>query len=821
MDKGIEFLYKVYNNLHMKSEVLNKNPNSRPQERIQLYIDRLEDTHGRFRNDERAYSRLKTLYYNKYIIKEEDIPESYFDFQDELALNRGYGHNAIDRIGTISTIINDQKETLEKWIDYFVCKDSDVYPMWLKYWAFQGMLTLGTYNKGTEKFSKRSKGTIAPFIDLNREALAKSLDLIIQLNEGKLELEDKDLENLVEAGSFSKIYPHVLTQLMRKSININRENTKGVWVMYKKGQDHMPLVRSLEGYNTGWCTAGEGTAKKQLEGGNFYVYYSYDEQNEPVIPRIAIRMEGKSIAEVRGIAANQEMELEMLDIAETKLDTFPDKEDYKKKVTDMKKLTEIYNKSKNEEIFTVEELAFLYESKQAIASFGYKKDPRISEIIKLRDITQDLEKILNHTQSQSPLALTLKKILELDGKRKNNIELTEEELVFLYNMKGDMQLSSYHDWQKQLVQQIINNRNIGKDLINILAIEPSIIEDEKNRQNFTISASIYNKKRKNEPLNAEEIEFIYNINTRGMTLGKEIYRDIILSIIQEAKNGRDKAQDLTILAFTNPEVLTDKRLLSSFQRLATIYNKQNDNEDLTLEELKTLYESDETLTGISAVADRILLKPVIENAIKQRNIKEDLSKIYDCDVEQIATNYEQLRIDNIVCYYGNLIIKEERLPDDIHIPSCIHGTVSARNLKNSKGFERLIKITGSADFSSLETTEGLSSLVTVLGSVFFNELKNAEGLKQLTNVGSIHCESLKKATGLESLTTIRGYANFDELRSPKGLSSLTNITKNAYFPRTVLPPSVYIEGSAEFSKSKRFVSNMMSGSNNKFKKSSR
>ena len=61
--------------------------------------------------------------------------------------------------------------------------------------------------------------------------------------------------------------------------------------MSPQGSDHMKLVKSLEGKDTGWCTAGASTAKTQLEGGDFYLYYSYDSEGNPTIPRIAIRME--------------------------------------------------------------------------------------------------------------------------------------------------------------------------------------------------------------------------------------------------------------------------------------------------------------------------------------------------------------------------------------------------------------------------------------------------------------------------------------------------------------------------------------------------
>lgn len=152
----------------------------------------------------------------------------------------------------------------------------------------------------------------------------------------------------------------------------------------------MPLVKSLQGYNTGWCTAGEATAEEQLSRGDFYVYYSYNEKGEAVVPRIAIRMEGISIEEVRGVAEDQNLESEMEEIVEQKLNEFSDKDIYKKTISDMKKLTTIYKKNKNDEELSKKELRFLYEIDSKIKGFGYEVDPRISEVLESRNNKKDL-----------------------------------------------------------------------------------------------------------------------------------------------------------------------------------------------------------------------------------------------------------------------------------------------------------------------------------------------------------------------------------------------------------------------------------------------
>ena len=120
-------------------------------------------------------------------------------------------------------------------------------------------------------------------------------------------------------------------------------------------------------------------------------YYTKDNEGEYKEPRIAIRMDGKSnIGEVRGVGERQNLEGCMTPIAEEKLNEFPDKDKYLKKVNDMKLLTEIDNKvNKNIEL-TKEELRFLYEINSKIEGFGYDNDPRIKEIRDKRNNKKDL-----------------------------------------------------------------------------------------------------------------------------------------------------------------------------------------------------------------------------------------------------------------------------------------------------------------------------------------------------------------------------------------------------------------------------------------------
>ena len=122
----IDMISKVYVNLHNNQRVLNSsNKSDKKRERIIKYFNRLEEVHNKVSKTKSASAEkiLKNFYYDLYIIKPENIPESYFNNQIELARERGYGNIILsdkDKERMIKQVIDDQKETLDKWIEYFL-----------------------------------------------------------------------------------------------------------------------------------------------------------------------------------------------------------------------------------------------------------------------------------------------------------------------------------------------------------------------------------------------------------------------------------------------------------------------------------------------------------------------------------------------------------------------------------------------------------------------------------------------------------------------------------------------------------------------------
>ena len=450
-DAWIDMISKIYADLHNSQRVLNSsNKLDKKRERIIKYFNRLEEVHNKVSETKSASAEklLKNFYYDLYIIKPENIPESYFNNQIELARERGYGNITLteeDKEGMISQVIEDQKETLDKWIEYFLYdEESSYYEMWEKYWVFQGLQTLGKYDKKTYKFSKRDKTTVYPFPPVEREYIFTTLKLMEDfLKDRKTE---DDIKNALEAGNFKLLYEYVIKQSMLRGEK-QSNSTSGKWIKYEQGSDYNILRNSLQGYYTGWCTAaGENFAKHQLANGDFYVYYTLDNNGEAKVPRIAIRMDGSTnINEIRGIADNQNMEPEMMPILEEKLEEFPDRDKYYKKEHDMKLLTLIDKKvNKNIEL-NLDELKFLYEMDNEIEGFGYEKDPRIQEIINKRNQKKDYALIYNINENE--IALTQEEWKENPKQYKillNDLKLdyvtSSKELILPNIISGNLEL---------------------------------------------------------------------------------------------------------------------------------------------------------------------------------------------------------------------------------------------------------------------------------------------------------------------------------------------------------------------------------------------
>jgi hypothetical protein len=138
-------------------------------QRIESYFSRINN----IVKGDRGFELLKQKIYNAYLTKELDIPDSYFENIMRDSGHLGGWRNADEkqkqeyRKQNSEVLLEDQKSSLEEWLDYFKNPDSNYIPDEIKYYIFRNVVGMTEYNKDEKKFEKRSKGTVKKFPDLN------------------------------------------------------------------------------------------------------------------------------------------------------------------------------------------------------------------------------------------------------------------------------------------------------------------------------------------------------------------------------------------------------------------------------------------------------------------------------------------------------------------------------------------------------------------------------------------------------------------------------------------------------------------------------
>ena len=220
-----------------------------------------------------------------------------------------------------------------------------------------------------------------------------------------------NIGNASSSLNFAALYAFLQNQSQKE---IDLTTTDGEWRKFPKGSDAKELRDSIKAFNTGWCVQGLETAQNYLNLGDFYIYYSKDANGNASIPRLAIAMTDNDITEIRGIAAKQNLDSCIANaingngrtILAEKLYSkddrgeavFPNSEQWFRADQDMKDLTILHAKFKNDQKFTDKDLFFIYEICGTIQSLGEEADPRISEILKSRNRTEDFKYMMSLTE---------------------------------------------------------------------------------------------------------------------------------------------------------------------------------------------------------------------------------------------------------------------------------------------------------------------------------------------------------------------------------------------------------------------------------------
>ena len=713
---GEEFLNKLYREMHISSDVMHKaSPSDTPEEKIRKYISRLEHAHELSKKSEHSLELLKKFYYDKYLIKE--LPESYIDLQKKIAREEGHGDIFVSdemKEKMLNQVRKDQKSTLDLWIDYFMSVDA-MYPTWFKVYAFKGMLGLSTFNKEKQEFGKRTDKTTSSFIDLNMEALSKVYD-ILKSEIGENNLTDKELEILSKGESFKKLYTYYLTN--QDSKIIDNDETEGIWIKYDMGSDYMPLWESLQGKNTGWCTAGKETAKNQLAGGDFYVYYTRDENGEYKNPRIAIRMNGKNeIGEVRGTSKNQNLESNMEPILDKKLEEFPDKDKYKKKVHDMKFLTLIEEKQKNNLELSLDDLKFLYEVDSKIEGFGYQDDPRIEEIISKRDKRKDV--------------------------------------AFVYGINEDEVALSQTEWEENKDRIKVYYGYL--DLSHLTSAEGLVLPD-----------TVIGYLDLSHLTSAEGLKLPNTVNG-------DVYLDRLTSaeglVLPDTINGNLDLESLTSAeGLKLPNTINGSLILRSLTSAEGLKLPNTINGDLYLGHLISAkgLKFPDTINGYLDLnhltsAEGLKLPDTINGYLDLRSL----------------ISAEGLKLPSTI--NGYLDLSHLTSAEGLKLPDTIDGYLDLSHLTSAEGLKLPSTINGDLYLGRLISAEGLKFPDTINGDLYLNWLTSAEGL-ELPDIinGSLYLNCLTSAESLKLPNTLNGDLYLDSLTSVKDLVLPTSLFGRVY-----------------------------------------
>ena len=390
------------------------------EDRIDAYLNRIDKLI--FAEDpeksNRAISLLRKMVLDEYVYPhKEKMAKGATAVEEKAAHDLGieayYDEDTLRERGEIA--VKDLEGSLDQWIDY-LSNPAEPYSTQFRYYAFRNILGLGRYDKDKGEFPKRSAGTSLLFPDVDRSALGYLQDMIkagyepeflagYRAGQEKAGAPQDLLLTKEKALEFAKMpFAKQYAESIRQKGEINPElliQTKGEWRKFPQGSNPTDLWQSLQNKGTAWCTTGYATAETQLKGGDFYVYYTLDRQGNPAIPRIAIRMQGYSIGEVRGVAdKDQNLEGNMTEIAEGKMRELPGWERYQKVSSDMRLMTQIEKKIKQGQTLIKEDLIFLYEINGKIEGFGYEEDPRIKELRGQRNLDEDMPVVFGCEKSQ-------------------------------------------------------------------------------------------------------------------------------------------------------------------------------------------------------------------------------------------------------------------------------------------------------------------------------------------------------------------------------------------------------------------------------------
>ena len=201
--------------------------------------------------------------------------------------------------------------------------------------------------------------------------------------------------------------------------------------------------------------------------------------------------------------------------------------------------------------------------------------------------------------------------------------------------------------------------------------------------------------------------------------------------------------------------------------LTLIDKKVNNNIELTLDELKFLYEIDDQIKGFGYEED-----PRIKEIKRKRKKRRDYSLIFNVKEEEVALFKEEWlnNPEKFKVLLDNIYLDSLTSTDGLVLPQHVDGNIGLHYLTSAEGLV-LPKYVGSTiDLHYLTSAEGLVLPQHVGNSIDLHSLTSAEGLVLPESIGGdIYLNSLTSAEGLVLPKYVGGFIDLSSLASAEGL----------------------------------------------------
>ena len=679
----------------------------------------------------RASARLEKLILDTYTLDTTDeatlqrLANALYESEKRIAIEQGRGAD-IAKLDEEEVLARYRKAVIEKeeiqrrtlgsWLDYLKEAPEEEYPMWFKYYVIRSLKDMGRFSRDETTYANRTADTIAPFPELNQEALG----FVKKALQHEFAKEGFDPEAETETADFALTEEEIATittkappDKLEEALKSAKRNKRKAYVKRAKAEfasdqdeaflaelplneERVPelsaeLKRRLATkdfaklYAFAQVECAGNLDRESLEG----EWVKYDQGSDYHLLEDALKGKGTGWCTAEGSAENQ--------IANGDFYVF-------------------YTKNKDG-IPTEPRIAIRMQDNAIAEIRGV--DPRQElepELVETaREKYKDLpgaEKYEKASADMKQMTSIYNKCFRIDKDTDEKIylspTLTKEELRFLYEIDGKIQSFGYD--KDPRIQEVLDTRDdIKADLTTVLDCRPEQISTTEE-----------------EALSGDIVFHYGNLdldnlqNAEGLTLPQTVGGDIYLGSLQRAE-GLTLPQkvggflDLASLrnaeGLTLPQTVGDGLNLGSLQRAEGLTLPETVGGSLTLRSL----QSAEGLTLPETVGDFL-----------------DLASLQ---------NAEGLTLPETVG--GDLVLENLQRTEGLTQPQKVGGYLDLKSLQSAEGLTLPQKVSGGLNLRNLQRAEGLTLPQTVGGDLDLENLRNAEGLTLPQTVdGNIYLGSL-------------------------------------------------------------------------------